>query len=82
MKLLVASAFAIGLGLAGITASQAMPLAPVTDQATSAGIIRVADGCGPDWHRGPYGGCRPRFSCPPGWHSGPYGWRCFRNGGW
>jgi hypothetical protein len=82
MKVLVASAFAIGLGLAGITASQAMPLAPVVDQAASAGVILVADGCGPEWHRGPYGGCRPRFSCPPGWHSGPYGWRCFRNWGW
>jgi hypothetical protein len=35
--------------------------------------------CGPGWHRGPYGGCRPMFNCPPGWHSGPFGRHCFRN---
>ena len=67
MKFLAAS-FAIGLSLAAMTASQAMPLAPL-DQA----------GCGPGWHRGPYGGCRPMYNCPPGWHSGPFGRSCFRN---
>jgi hypothetical protein len=79
MKILAASAFAVGLGLMGMSASQAMPLAPL-DQAASGDMIRVADGCGPGWHRGPYGACRPRFNCPVGWHPGPYGWRCFRNG--
>jgi hypothetical protein len=80
MKFLAASAVALGFGLMAIGASQAMPLAPLGQGASDDGaIIRVADGCGPNWHRGPYGGCRPRFSCPPGWHSGPYGWRCFRN---
>jgi len=78
MKFLAASAFAIGLSLAAITASQAMPLAPL-DRAAAADTIRVAGGCGPGWHRGPYGGCRPMFNCPPGWHSGPFGRRCFRN---
>ena len=78
MKLLVASAFAICLCLAGASASPAMPLAPL-DQAASAHIIRVAGGCGPGWHRGPYGGCRPMYNCPPSWHSGPFGRRCFRN---
>jgi hypothetical protein len=79
MKLLAASAFAIGLGLAGITASQAMPLGPVVDQGPSAEVILVAGGCGFGWHRGPYGGCRPMYNCPPGWHSGPFGRHCFRN---
>jgi hypothetical protein len=79
MKVLAASIFAIGLGLAAMSASQAMPLAPL-DQAASTDAIRVAGGCGPGWHRGPYGGCRPMFNCPPGWHSGPFGRRCFRNG--
>jgi hypothetical protein len=78
MKLLAAAAVALGLSLTAMTASQAMPLAPL-DQAASADTIRVAGGCGPGWHRGPYGGCRPMFNCPPGWHSGPYGRRCFRN---
>jgi hypothetical protein len=78
MKILAVSAFAIGLGVAGVTASQAMPLAPL-DRSASTDTIRVADGCGPGMHRGPYGHCRPLFSCPPGWHSGPYGFHCFRN---
>jgi hypothetical protein len=77
MKVFAASAFAIGLGLMTVSA-QAMPLAPL-DQAVSTDTIRVAGGCGPGWHRGPYGGCRPMFNCPPGWHSGPFGRHCFRN---
>ena len=80
MKFLAASAVALGLGLAAMTASQAMPLAPVQGaRASSAEIVLVSGGCGPYGHRGPYGGCRPIFNCPPGWHPGPYGQRCFRN---
>jgi Spy/CpxP family protein refolding chaperone len=81
-KMLVASAFAICLSLAAVPASAAMPLAPpsqAVDQAISSDTIRVAGGCGPGWHRGPYGGCRPMYNCPPGWHSGPFGRHCFRN---
>jgi hypothetical protein len=80
MKILAASLFAIGVSLAAMSASQAMPVAPL-DQAVSedATMIPVYGGCGPGWHRGPYGGCRPLYNCPPGWHSGPYGRRCFRN---
>jgi hypothetical protein len=78
MKVVIASLFAVGLSLAAVSASRAMPVAPL-DQSASTGIIRVAGGCGPGWHRGPYGGCRPMFNCPPGWHSGPYGRHCFRN---
>jgi hypothetical protein len=78
MKFLAASALALGLGLAAMSASQAMPLAPLA-QATSGEIIHVSGGCGPYGHRGPYGGCRPVYNCPPGWHPGPYGQRCFRN---
>ena len=48
MKILVASAFAVCLSLAAVSASRAMPLAPL-DQAASADIIRVAGGCGPGW---------------------------------
>lgn len=66
MKILAASAFAIGLGLVGMSASQAMPLAPLGQaQAASGDVIHVAGGCGPGWHRGPYGGCRPMYNCPP-----------------
>jgi hypothetical protein len=77
MKLLVASAFAVGFGLMAASA-QAMPVYPV-DKSAPNEIIRVAQGCGPGFHRGPGGACRPLFSCPPGWHPGPYGKKCFRN---
>jgi len=81
MKILAASALAIALGLAAVSASQAMPMAPLDPaQVASENVIEVAGGCGPGWHRGPYGGCRPMYNCPPGWHSGPFGRRCFRNG--
>ena len=80
MKILAASALALGLGLAAMSASQAMPIAPLDPaQAASDNTIRVAGGCGAGWHRGPYGGCRPMYNCPPGWHSGPFGRHCFRN---
>jgi hypothetical protein len=78
MKVFTACLFAIGVSVAAMSASQAMPLAPL-DQPASSDTIRVAGGCGPGWHRGPYGGCRPMYNCPPGWHSGPFGRRCFRN---
>ena len=77
MKLLVASAFAVGLGLLTVSA-QAMPVAPVS-QPASRDIIHVAQGCGPGFHRGPAGACRPLYNCPRGFHTGPYGKRCFRN---
>jgi len=76
MKLLAVSVLSLGLGLAAVSASQAMPMAPVGPQAE---IIKVAQGCGPGFHRGPYGACRPLYNCPPGWHPGPYGKQCFPN---
>jgi len=80
MRILAVSVFAIGVGFASMPVSKAMPVAPL-DQAAAADIaaIPVAGGCGPGWHRGPYGGCRPMFNCPPGWHSGAFGRHCFRN---
>jgi hypothetical protein len=78
MKMLGILVFAIGLSLMAMSASQAMPVAPL-DQSVSADTIQVAQGCGPGWHRGLRGACRPLYNCPPGWHSGPFGRRCFRN---
>jgi hypothetical protein len=79
MKILAASAFALTLGLTSMSA-QAMPLAPIDQSgASSRDIINVAQGCGPGFHRGPHGACRPLYNCPPGWHTGPYGKQCFRN---
>jgi hypothetical protein len=77
MKTIGLSAFAIGLGLLAIPA-QAMPVYPL-DKPPANEITRVAQGCGPGFHRGPRGACRPLYNCPPGWHTGPFGKRCFRN---
>jgi hypothetical protein len=80
MNRLIAAAFLVGaLTAAGV--ANAMPLAP----APGADIIEVAGGCGPGWHRGPYGGCRRNYAnpaahpCPRGWYLGRYG-RCRANG--
>jgi hypothetical protein len=56
-----------------------LPLAPIDPSAASRDVVHVAQGCGPGFHRGPAGACRPLYNCPPGWHTGPYGKRCFRN---
>ena len=77
MRMFAVSAFAIGLGSMTVS-TQAMPIYPV-DKPISNEITRVAQGCGPGFHRGPYGACRPLYNCPRGWHTGPYGKRCFRN---
>jgi hypothetical protein len=78
MKKLIAAVFVAGIASAGFSvSSHAIPVAPVKPEASA--VIPVAGGCGPGWHRGPYGGCRPMYNCPPGWHSGPFGRHCFRN---
>jgi hypothetical protein len=54
----IVGAFA-GLALMAFPmAAQALPAAPLGTAADSA-VIQVAGGCGPGFHRGPYGGCRP-----------------------
>jgi hypothetical protein len=53
MKTVFAAALLGGL-IAGVGVAQAMPLAPASQGPE---IIRVAGGCGPGMHRGPYGGC-------------------------
>lgn len=64
--------------------AQALPPAPIDPQQDS-NVIRIAGGCGPGWHRGPYGGCLRNFAnpaahaCPRGFHVGPYG-GCRGNG--
>ncbi len=80
MNRLIAAAVLLG-ALTG--AADAMPLAPFAPAAGD--VIAVAGGCGPGWHRGPYGGCLRNFAnpaahaCPRGFHVGPYG-GCRGNG--
>jgi len=55
-----------------------VPVGPSSDL-----TIKVAEGCGAGWWRGPGGRCHPmagpnRF-CPPGYHIGREGHRCWPN---
>ena len=77
MRITAAILTAAALSLASISA-QAMPFqtSPAGDDTA---IVKVWEGCGPGWTRGPYGHCRPMYNCPPGWHPGPFGHHCFRN---
>ena len=53
--------FSVGIAIAicfiCVVAAQSMPLASL-EQAQTSLTIPVAGGCGPGFHRGPYGGCR------------------------
>jgi hypothetical protein len=49
---------------------------------TSSLVIKVAEGCGPGFWRGPEGRCHPmavRRACPRGYHLGPEGKKCWPN---
>ena len=82
MKRLIAAAFLVST-MMGVGVAKAMPLTPLATGDTD--VIAVAGGCGPGWHRGPYGGCRRNYApgtvhaCPRGYHIGPGG-GCRGNG--
>ena len=69
----------LALGLAG-AANAGVIYAPV---AGSDGlVVKVAEGCGPGFWRGPNGRCHPfavNRACPVGYHLGPDGKRCWPN---
>lgn len=75
MRKIVPTLAAASLMIAGfVFDAQAMPTAPIaTDHAP--GVTLIAGGCGPGWHRGPYGGCRPNWGGYGGW--GPGYRRCW-----
>lgn len=54
MKTLFAATL-LAASLAGFGAANAMPAASISS--VGADVIQVAGGCGPGFHRGPYGGC-------------------------
>ncbi|MCE4223501.1 hypothetical protein HCU64_07035 [Methylobacterium sp. C25] len=63
----------------------AAPLVALGLLGASAGIAEARDGCGPGFHRTPWGVCRPnawgpRFYGPGVWGRPHYGWH--RWGGW
>jgi hypothetical protein len=82
MKKFIAAVFLFST-IASSGVANALPLLPV--QAPTDAVIQVAGGCGPGWHRGPYGGCRQNYAnpaahaCPRGYHIGPGG-RCRGDG--
>jgi hypothetical protein len=55
-NVLIASAFVL-FGFMTIPVS-AMPFPSLNDGPS--GVTPIAFGCGPEWTRGPYGGCHPR----------------------
>jgi hypothetical protein len=79
---LIAATFLIA-ALMSATIASAMVPAPMAPDSSS--IVRVAGGCGPGFHRGPYGGCLQNYAnpgahaCPRGFHVGPNG-GCRGNG--
>ena len=78
MKTVVLSA-ALAFGLA--TAASA-GITPTPFGNADSLVVKVAEGCGPGWWRGPGGVCHPfarRRACPPGYHLGRYGKRCWPN---
>ena len=63
-----------------VSAAAAMTVAQPPEEP---GIVRVAEGCGPGFWRGPGGFCHPfaaARACPIGYHLGPEGQRCWPNG--
>ncbi len=82
MQRLIAAAF-LAATLIGASAANAMPLVPIAPDNPE--IIKVAGGCEPGFHRGPYGGRLQTYAnpdadaCPGGYHIGPNG-GCRGNG--
>lgn len=70
---------ALALGVSSAANATILPL-PV--DSGDMGVVRVAEGCGPGYWRGPGGHCHPFATgrlCPRGYHIGPYGHRCWPN---
>ena len=63
-------------------ATAAFAMSTPTPVATAGNVIKVAEGCGPGFWRGPGGHCHPFAhgrACPAGYHLGPEGKRCLPN---
>lgn len=58
MRNVIIAALSAGFLTATVGVAGAMPVSHGADS-TQAGITLVADGCGPGFFRGGYGGCRP-----------------------
>jgi hypothetical protein len=81
-NLALAAVIAVSAMAAG-GAARAMPGLQMSTP--DSGIVQVAEGCGPRFHRTPFGRCVPNYYrgpvrrfCPPGTHLGRFG-ACRRN---
>ena len=75
----ISLAAALALGLATAASAAIIP-APIGN--AGGAIVKVAEGCGPGFWRGPGGHCHPMAmgrACPPGFHLGPEGRKCWPN---
>jgi hypothetical protein len=75
--IILSGALAFGLVSA---ASAGIAYTPIAKPDTA--VVKVAEGCGPGFWRGPMGRCHPMAvgrACPPGYHLGPEGRKCWPN---
>jgi len=66
----------------GLAAAANAGVGPAPLGASDSLVVKVAEGCGPGWWRGPNGRCHPYArgrACPRGYHLGPNGHRCWPN---
>jgi len=66
----------------GLTTAASAGITPAAIGHADGLIVKVAEGCGPGFWRGPGGRCHPYArgrACPRGYHLGPNGRRCWPN---
>jgi hypothetical protein len=66
----------------GLATAASAGITPVQLGNGDSQIVKVAEGCGPGFWRGPQGHCHPMAvgrACPPGYHLGPEGKKCWPN---
>jgi len=81
-KLMVRSIILSGALAFGLATAANAGITPAPLGSTDGAIIKVAEGCGAGWWRGPNGRCHPMARgrwCPRGYHLGPEGGRCWPN---
>jgi hypothetical protein len=80
---MIMKTMALGLALAfGVASAASAAIAPAPIGNSVSAIVKVAEGCGPGFWRGPRGFCHPMAmgrACPIGYHLGPEGHRCWPN---
>jgi hypothetical protein len=73
----------LGAALAfGLATAASAAITPALVGNADSFVVKVAEGCGPGFWRGPGGKCHPMASgkaCPPGYHLGPERKRCHPN---